>query len=85
MELFTLWEKLTETEKHEDAAMLGEFFGDKLQEPRLRYSAVLSYEFAGKYELAKERLLVLLSEEPNIPILQSKLMELEEKIANPQP
>jgi len=85
IELFTLWEKLTEKEDHENAAMLGEFFGDKLQEPRLRYSAVLSYEFAGNYELAKERLLVLLNEQPNIPILQSKLMELEEKMANPQP
>ncbi|MGB0431206.1 MAG: FKBP-type peptidyl-prolyl cis-trans isomerase [Bacteroidia bacterium] len=80
-EIFVFWEKLSIEERHADAALVASYFGERQNEVRLKYSAVLSYESMGDFEKAKEALLVINEEMPNVPLVQQKLMELEEKMA----
>ncbi|MFY0674068.1 MAG: FKBP-type peptidyl-prolyl cis-trans isomerase [Bacteroidia bacterium] len=80
LEVFKLWEQLTVDEKHEDAADVATYFGNKENEIRLRYSAILSYEYMGNYTMALDSLKMIAEIAPGIPIVQQKMMELQMKI-----
>jgi hypothetical protein len=80
VEVFKLWEQLTMQEKHEQAAEIATYFGNLENEIRLRYSAVLSYEYMGNYKMAMDSLGVIAQIAPGVQVVQQKMMELQMKI-----
>lgn len=80
VEVFKLWEQLTVNKKHKEAAEIATYFGNLQNEIRLRYSAVLSYEYMGKYQMAFDSLEVIAKIAPSVPVVQQKMMELQMKI-----
>jgi FKBP-type peptidyl-prolyl cis-trans isomerase 2 len=80
VEVFKLWEQLTMEEKHEQAAEIATYFGNLKNEIRLRYSAVLSYEYMGNYKMAMDSLGVIAQIAPGVPVVQQKMMELQMKM-----
>ncbi len=80
-EIFVLWERMSMEEKHADAALIASYFGERFNEVRLKYSAVLSYESLGEFEQAKQALLAIDAEMPGVPLVKQKLLELESKLS----
>ncbi|MCK0131482.1 FKBP-type peptidyl-prolyl cis-trans isomerase [Flavobacteriaceae bacterium F08102] len=77
-----LWDMLMNENLHEEAFMIADYFGSKLNNNSLKFSSVISLEEMGENKKALAALNELLTGNPNSPALNKKKEELEAKLTN---
>ena len=79
-QIYGLWYKLTDTEKHEEAIHTATYFAQKIGDNMLRYYLVRSLENQNKIKPAIDSLKILIADEPDNEVMINKMKALQEKL-----